>query len=101
MTLLFDRGPEMDTEEFLRMSARIRKHCGLSFDEGSKFVVERRLRPRLEALGIESFCDYRQLLEGRGAHAELDRAVELLVTCLLYTSPSPRDQRGSRMPSSA
>ena len=22
-------------------------------------------------------------------------------TCLLYTSPSPRDQRGSRMPSSA
>ena len=26
---------------------------------------------------------------------------ELLDTCLLYTSPSPRDQRGSRMPSSA
>ena len=26
---------------------------------------------------------------------------DLLVTCLLYTSPSPRDQRGSRMPSSA
>ena len=24
-----------------------------------------------------------------------------LVGCLLYTSPSPRDQRGSRMPSSA
>ena len=24
-----------------------------------------------------------------------------LKTCLLYTSPSPRDQRGSRMPSSA
>ena len=25
----------------------------------------------------------------------------LFYTCLLYTSPSPRDQRGSRMPSSA
>ena len=25
----------------------------------------------------------------------------VLYTCLLYTSPSPRDQRGSRMPSSA
>ena len=24
-----------------------------------------------------------------------------LITCLLYTSPSPRDQRGARMPSSA
>ena len=23
------------------------------------------------------------------------------LVCLLYTSPSPRDQRGSRMPSSA
>ena len=26
---------------------------------------------------------------------------EKLYPCLLYTSPSPRDQRGSRMPSSA
>ena len=26
---------------------------------------------------------------------------QLLGVCLLYTSPSPRDQRGSRMPSSA
>ena len=28
-------------------------------------------------------------------------AAHNFVTCLLYTSPSPRDQRGSRMPSSA
>ena len=28
-------------------------------------------------------------------------ALWLVQTCLLYTSPSPRDQRGSRMPSSA
>ena len=26
---------------------------------------------------------------------------DILASCLLYTSPSPRDQRGSRMPSSA
>ena len=32
-------------------------------------------------------------------YASLARAQH--VTCLLYTSPSPRDQRGSRMPSSA
>ena len=31
----------------------------------------------------------------------IKKAVEQLYTCLLYTSPSPRDQRGSRMPSSA
>ena len=33
----------------------------------------------------------------------LRKVVDISVrsTCLLYTSPSPRDQRGSRMPSSA
>ena len=29
------------------------------------------------------------------------QAMDLTLGCLLYTSPSPRDQRGSRMPSSA
>ena len=29
------------------------------------------------------------------------RQINSSFTCLLYTSPSPRDQRGSRMPSSA
>ena len=34
--------------------------------------------------------------------AGVQRAVlRKLKSCLLYTSPSPRDQRGSRMPSSA
>ena len=30
-----------------------------------------------------------------------DPATDTIYSCLLYTSPSPRDQRGSRMPSSA
>ena len=30
-----------------------------------------------------------------------DPQLNQLESCLLYTSPSPRDQRGSRMPSSA
>ena len=32
---------------------------------------------------------------------EIAEELEHIKTCLLYTSPSPRDQRGSRMPSSA
>ena len=32
---------------------------------------------------------------------ENDGVPEDILACLLYTSPSPRDQRGSRMPSSA
>ena len=31
----------------------------------------------------------------------ITRELGPVITCLLYTSPSPRDQRGSRMPSSA
>ena len=48
-----------------------------------------------QALGIESLDVAFQLEEG------FQRFLNVLGTCLLYTSPSPRDQRGSRMPSSA
>ena len=33
--------------------------------------------------------------------AEIKALLSDITVCLLYTSPSPRDQRGSRMPSSA
>ena len=39
-------------------------------------------------------------VEGIGIEAD-PQAASLAQDCLLYTSPSPRDQRGSRMPSSA
>ena len=41
-----------------------------------------------------------EMVSGRPAMAH-DNAADLFEACLLYTSPSPRDQRGSRMPSSA
>ena len=41
---------------------------------------------------------YNQTLRKMGDN---DFSVEHTGVCLLYTSPSPRDQRGSRMPSSA
>ena len=47
--------------------------------------------PRIERVYLDS-------------HHNLKEVVPVLArlgTCLLYTSPSPRDQRGSRMPSSA
>ena len=61
-----------------------------------------------------TLVSFQQCLEHGVRRCELDlhlsRDGELMVihdptlkrtTCLLYTSPSPRDQRGSRMPSSA
>ena len=52
---------------------------------------------------IEEFNDlagHEQLHKGMTSR-DLTENVEQLQVCLLYTSPSPRDQRGSRMPSSA
>ena len=36
-----------------------------------------------------------------GPNLVINQNKSLLDSCLLYTSPSPRDQRGARMPSSA
>ena len=51
-------------------------------------VPESRTRPAVRALLV-------------AAAAVAIVAVGVLVVCLLYTSPSPRDKRQSRMPSSA
>ena len=62
---------------------------------------EFKARYHLTASDAESLS-LRDLLDGASAEerASLDD-LWLGYTCLLYTSPSPRDQRGSRMPSSA
>ena len=57
----------------------------------------------LRAIGIENFS-YREPKKLNQGLSHMDLELLRLFTvrnCLLYTSPSPRDQRGSRMPSSA
>ena len=51
-------------------------------------VKDNYVKERVESMGSAMLHDY---LKKHGGYK----------TCLLYTSPSPRDQRGSRMPSSA
>ena len=61
----------------------------------------------LEALASEPIVTYvfgftgRSKLDDAFLEEGLAPNVVFTATCLLYTSPSPRDQRGSRMPSSA
>ena len=64
-----------------------------------KFVLVYRPKPKRVEDPNESFGldDY----EVTGRTSYLEQVTALGGSCLLYTSPSPRDQRGSRMPSSA
>ena len=53
---------------------------------------------------FDAFPDVSDWMRGRAIVGLLDNDEALSLpheSCLLYTSPSPRDQRGSRMPSSA
>ena len=66
-----------------------------STDEGTSEV-------RAEADGGEEAQFEEDLDADQGQSDGLDPPADPLdICCLLYTSPSPRDQRGSRMPSSA
>ena len=79
--------------------ADVEKHTGVSID-----YLRRKIDPDdpyyndklAHALGFN-----RALLKRCLAQGIVHRLTEERTACLLYTSPSPRDQRGSRMPSSA
>ena len=58
----------------------------------NKYEVEQKEAEHQQAYGQYQLAKDESLLN----KLEVER-----ITCLLYTSPSPRDQRGSRMPSSA
>ena len=71
-------------------------------------VIERRAAraqhertQRLAALGQQIGRAHQQQRAMQRAKAPPQLCTYYTRTCLLYTSPSPRDQRGSRMPSSA
>ena len=48
----------------------------------------------------KSICESFRKLNKENISAGSQKSIQK-ISCLLYTSPSPRDQRGSRMPSSA
>ena len=50
---------------------------------------------------VDNFPGYPQGIDGPTMMNELKEQAERFGTCLLYTSPSPRDRQKSRMPSSA
>ena len=69
----------------------------IEFRELEKLPVKE--RQKIEATAADFLGRFLELEELLGAEILFENP--LANNCLLYTSPSPRDQRGSRMPSSA
>ena len=77
--------PRMTDEEFNLVRALIREHCGLDFAQDSKFLIERRLAPRLEALRLPSFTEYYLHLRYASTRAaEFEEIVERVTTNETY-----------------
>jgi chemotaxis protein methyltransferase CheR len=82
--------PEMTAEEFRLLRDHVYAFCGILVREDMKFVMERRLWPRLEALGLRDFTTYHRYLRyDAQRRAELEAAVEALTTHETYFFREP------------
>jgi chemotaxis protein methyltransferase CheR len=88
------RRPELCAETFRLLRDLVHGHCGILVREEMKYVMERRLWPRLEALGLADFDGYyRHLRYDPNRRAELESAVEALTTNETYFFREPQQLR--------
>ena len=72
-------------EEFLLLRDLIHSHCGLYFDEDNRYLLEKRLAGRLQALHLPTFRDYFYYLRyDRGHEQEMSNIMDLLTTNETY-----------------
>jgi chemotaxis protein methyltransferase CheR len=75
----------MTEEEFRLVRDLVYDYCGIYLQESVRFLVERRLQPRLAVLGLTSFRDYYRLIKyGREHQSEFDEIVERITTNETY-----------------
>jgi chemotaxis protein methyltransferase CheR len=88
-----EAGP-MTEEEFRLLRELVYEHCGLTFADDGRRLLERRLAPRLEQHGLGGFgAYYRFLRHDPGRRAELETAVESLTTHETYFYREPLQLR--------
>ncbi|MFO1193359.1 MAG: CheR family methyltransferase [Rhodoferax sp.] len=76
--------------EFQRIGAIMYDAVGLSYSDSKKSLVQSRLAPRIQRLGLDSFASYIALLEDEQEAAEFQMAVDLLTTNETYFFREPR-----------
>lgn len=74
----------MTDEEFRLIRDLICEHCGIYFPESMRFLVERRLQPRLLAHNAMSFRDYYRAVKYGPNADEFDEIVERVTTNETY-----------------
>ena len=75
----------MTDEEFRLLRDRINEYCGIDFDADARLLIERRLAPRLEALGCADYSEYwRHLRYSPAGRDELEEIVERVTTNETY-----------------
>jgi chemotaxis protein methyltransferase CheR len=75
----------MNDDETRLLVEAIQEHCGVTLSINSGFFLERRLSPRLEALGLASYLDYYQYLRYDPAGPrEMEELIERITTHETY-----------------
>jgi len=85
--MTFSPGSEqfMSDEEFHLFRDTIYSHCGIYFDEDSKYILEKRLSRRLAAMDLPSYRDYYHFLKyNRKKDQEMMDIMDILTTNETY-----------------
>jgi chemotaxis protein methyltransferase CheR len=85
MTLSLGTGPLMSDDEFRIIRDSIYSHCGIFFDDDSKYLLEKRLARRLPALSLNNFREYYHFLKyDRNKDQEMMDIMDVLTTNETY-----------------
>ena len=76
--------------DFQRIGQIMFDAVGLSFNASKKTLIQSRLSPRIQKLGLESFAAYVNILENPAEAAEFQMAVDLLTTNETYFFREPK-----------
>lgn len=85
MTFSIAQDHSMSDDEFSLLRDCIYAHCGIRFDQDSKYILEKRLTPRLTDLNLPTFYDYYHFLKyNRSKEQELNDIMDVLTTNETY-----------------
>jgi len=76
--------------EFKKIGDLMYEAVGLSYNDSKKSLIQSRLAPRIQRLGLGGFADYIEMLADENEAAEFQMAVDLLTTNETYFFREPK-----------